>query len=149
MQGTQSIGSLSSGDLEDPDFSKEQDLELKCARAFKAVLHFEQTHCLQVEVRCRRCPACTASSTQRNAGKLWHAIPNGLAQSDCALCWAVGRRLMLRLSRQLSIEHSAVDSKPEATLAESRKRSSGPSTQFVFMRRPHSSECQLSSTDVH
>ncbi len=55
MQGTQSIGSLSSGDLEDPDFSKEQDLELKCARAFKAVLHFEQTHCLQVEVRCRLC----------------------------------------------------------------------------------------------
>ena len=51
MPGTQSIGSLSSGDLEDPDFSKEQDLELKCARAFKAVLHFEQTHCLQVEVR--------------------------------------------------------------------------------------------------
>ena len=57
VQGTQSIGSLSSGDLEDPDFSKEQDLELKCARAFKAVLHFEQTHCLQVEVRCWRCPA--------------------------------------------------------------------------------------------
>ena len=57
MQGTQSIASLSSGDLEDPDFSKEQDLELKCARAFKAVLHFEQTHCLQVEVRCWRCPA--------------------------------------------------------------------------------------------
>ena len=51
VQGAQSIGSLSSGDLEDPDFSKEQDLELKCARAFKAVLHFEQTHCLQVEVR--------------------------------------------------------------------------------------------------
>ena len=50
MQGTQSIGSLSSGDLEDPDFSKEQDVETKCARAFKAVLHFEQTHCLQVEV---------------------------------------------------------------------------------------------------
>ncbi len=58
MQGTQSIGSLSSGDLEDPDFSKEQDLELKCARAFKAVLHFEQTHCLQVEVRCRLCSPC-------------------------------------------------------------------------------------------
>ena len=58
-QGTQSIGSLSSGDLEDPDFSKEQDLELKCARAFKAVLHFEQTHCLQVEVRCRRSSAAT------------------------------------------------------------------------------------------
>ena len=52
MQGTQSIGSLSSGDLEDPDFSKEQDVEAKCARAFKAVLHFEQTHCLQVEVSC-------------------------------------------------------------------------------------------------
>lgn len=52
LQGTQSIGSLSSGDLEDPDFSKETDLELKCSRAFKAVLHFEQTHCLQVEVRC-------------------------------------------------------------------------------------------------
>ena len=52
MQGTQSIGSLSSGDLEDPDFSKEQDVEAKCARAFKAVLHFEQTHCLQVEVGC-------------------------------------------------------------------------------------------------
>lgn len=51
LQGTQSIGSLSSGELEDPDFSKEQDLEFKCARAFKAVLHFEQTHCLQVEVR--------------------------------------------------------------------------------------------------
>ncbi|CAK0783776.1 hypothetical protein CVIRNUC_006976 [Coccomyxa viridis] len=49
MRGTQSIGSLSSGDLEDPDFSKEQDVETKCARAFKAVLHFEQTHCLQVE----------------------------------------------------------------------------------------------------
>ena len=58
VQGAQSIGSLSSGDLEDPDFSKEQDLELKCARAFKAVLHFEQTHCLQVEVR----PACLSLS---------------------------------------------------------------------------------------
>lgn len=69
-QGTQSIGSLSSGDLEDPDFSKEQDLELKCARAFKAVLHFEQTHCLQVEVRCWRCSPATHQQQQQCVRKL-------------------------------------------------------------------------------
>ena len=105
MQGTQSIGSLSSGDLEDPDFSKEQDLELKCARAFKAVLHFEQTHCLQVEVCCWRCSACMHPSQAKMLGTCSMQLPAGLAQSNCARCWAVGHRLMLKVVHM--VQHTA------------------------------------------
>jgi pentatricopeptide repeat domain-containing protein 1 len=36
-------------ELDDPDFSMEADVELRCSEAFAAVSHFEKTHCLALQ----------------------------------------------------------------------------------------------------
>ncbi len=125
MQGTQSIGSLSSGDLEDPDFSKEQDLELKCARAFKAVLHFEQTHCLQVEVRCRLSACiCSQGTTQRSCSMKLLSLTE-FAHRALSSDWACGT-----LSMAMAWSRCSMDAQRYGRQSQSDQ--AGDATQYTI-----------------